>query len=111
MFQRMQLQLRNWVEIGLVVIGLGVFLFFYRAPSPTIQYPNEDKLNSIIDSLNIAIINVEHERDSLQLVIDSSKYKIKVVEHWYEKEFIDITNQSIADDVLFYSNYLSETSK
>lgn len=73
--------------------------------------PNYEELVNHIDSLNGEISLLKLERDSLHNVIDSSKVKVDVIEHWYEKELTDITNQSIADDVVFFTEYLSEVGK
>jgi hypothetical protein len=73
--------------------------------------PNYEELVNHIDSLNGEISLLKLERDSLHNVIDSSKVKVDVIEHWYEKELTDITNQSIADDVVFFTEYLSEVDK
>lgn len=78
--------------------------------TPT-KEPNYEELVNHIDSLNSEISLLELERDSLHNVIDSSKVKVDVIEHWYEKELTDITNQSIADDVVFFTEYLSEVGK
>ena len=61
-----------------------------------------------IDSLSSHINNITKERDSLSLVIDTAKSKVVIIEKKYEKDYIDITNQSIRDDIEFFSNYLSQ---
>lgn len=61
-----------------------------------------------IDSLSSHIDNITKERDSLSLVIDTAKSKVVIIEKKYEKDYIDITNQSIRDDIKFFSNYLSQ---
>lgn len=73
--------------------------------------PNKDykELIENIDSLSSHIESLSIEKDSLQMVIDTAKSKIDTINHWYEKELIDIVNQPIRDDVKFFSNYLSKT--
>lgn len=61
-----------------------------------------------IDSLSSHIDNITKERDSLSLVIDTAKSKVVIIEKKYEKDYIDITNQSIRGDIEFFSNYLSQ---
>lgn len=61
-----------------------------------------------IDSLSSHIDNITKERDSLSLVIDTAKSKVVIIEKKYEKDYTDITNQSIRDDIEFFSNYLSQ---
>lgn len=54
----------------------------------------------------------KHINDSIIVIIDSSNTKIKYINNWYEKELIDITNQSVAADVEFFTKYLeAQTDK
>lgn len=95
--------------LWLVILCLiGVLAWTWLTPT---KEPNYEELVNHIDSLNSEISLLELERDSLHNVIDSSKVKVDVIEHWYEKELTDITNQSIADDVVFFTEYLSEVGK
>lgn len=54
-------------------------------------------LNTKIDSLN----EIKTKKDSVIITITKS----------YEKDFITISNQPISNDVLFFTNYLSEDNK
>ena len=38
-------------------------------------------------------------------------YKIDTINNWYEKELIDITNQSIAADASFFAEYVSQAGR
>lgn len=97
--------------LWLVILCLiGVLAWTWLTPTKE-PIPNYEELVNHIDSLNSEISLLELERDSLHNVIDSSKVKVDVIEHWYEKELTDITNQSIADDVVFFTEYLSEVGK
>ena len=97
--------------LWLVILCLiGVLAWTWLTPNKE-PIPNYEELVNHIDSLNSEISLLELERDSLHNVIDSSKVKVDVIEHWYEKELTDITNQSIADDVVFFTEYLSEVGK
>ena len=94
--------------LWLVILCLiGVLAWTWLTPTKE-PIPNYEELVNRIDSLNSEISLLKLERDSLHNVIDSSKVKVDVIEHWYEKELTDITNQSIADDAQFFSNYLSK---
>nr|DAQ75867.1 MAG TPA: hypothetical protein [Caudoviricetes sp.] len=98
-----------WLVILCLVGALAwTWLTPTKEPQPT---PNYEELVNHIDSLNSEISLLKLQRDSLHNVIDSSKVKVDVIEHWYEKELTDITNQSIADDVVFFTEYLSEVGK
>lgn len=96
--------------LWLVILCLvGVLIWTWL--TPTKEPPDYNELVNHIDSLNSEISLLKLQRDSLHNVIDSSKVKVDVIEHWYEKELTDITNQSIADDVVFFTEYLSEVGK
>lgn len=98
-----------WVVILFLV---GALVWTWSTPTKEPQpIPNYKELVNHIDSLNSEISLLKLQRDSLHNVIDSSKVKIDVIEHWYEKGLTDITNQSIADDVVFFTEYLSEVGK
>lgn len=95
--------------LTIVVVGnIFVSKFFNENTSPNSEYQN---LTNKIDSLNVEIYLLKLQRDSLFNIIDSSKVKVEIITNWYEKELVDITNQSIASDVVFFSNYISEVNK
>lgn len=99
--------------ISIVVILLAIILigsFFFKDGNTSVN-PDYQNLTNKIDSLNVELNLLELQRDSLLNVIDSSKVKVEVIENWYEKELVDITNQPIAADVEFFSNYISEVNK
>lgn len=97
--------------LWLIILCLaGLLVWTWLTPTKEPQSNYEELVNRI-DSLNSEISWLELERDSLYNVIDSSKVKVDVIEHWYEKELTDITNQSIASDVVFFTEYLSKAGK
>lgn len=73
--------------------------------------PNTTEYEQAIDLLNKEVGKLVIINDSLVTVIDTAKAKVKVIDHWYEKNLIDITNQSVADDVRFFTDYVSEIGK
>ena len=77
----------------------------------TVVIPDNTKYEQAIDSLNKEVRKLEITNDSLISVITNSTGKIDTINYWKEKELIDITNQSIADDVVFFTEYLSEVGK
>ena len=78
----------------------------------SIHHLNEmkDSINHITDSIKFESHKMELQRDSLKNKLENSDTIIKIIEQAYEKDFVDITNQSIADDSKFFSNYLSQDS-
>lgn len=97
--------------LGLIVLCLVGILSYAWVISFNSYQSNYEELNNYIDSLNNKINLLKLEKDSLSEIIDSSKVKVNIIEHWYEKELINITNQSIADDVVFFTEYLSKIGK
>ena len=69
------------------------------------------KYEQAIDSLNKEVRKLEITNDSLISVITNSKGKIDTINNWYEKELIDITNQSIAADASFFAEYVSQAGR
>lgn len=73
--------------------------------------PDNTKYEQAIDSLNKEVRKLEITNDSLISVITNSKGKIDTLNNWYEKELIDITNQSIAADASFFAEYVSQAGR
>ena len=72
---------------------------------------NYEELVSVIDSLNCKIDSLSLEREELISKIDSSKDKVEVIEHWYEKEYNTVLTQPTDSDCVFFSKYLSSHFK
>lgn len=96
--------------VGLLCVASTMFLMdkFYRKNE---ELPNDDYKELVhgIDSLTNHISLISKVNDSLKSVIDTTKFEIIINQENYEKDFIDITNQPIGDDVEFFSRYLSES--
>ena len=106
--------IKYWVFCSLValvciVATIAVMGEFYVPKDKGLRTEEEYKeLIQDIDSLSSHINNITKERDSLFTVIDTAKAKVVIIEKKYEKDYIDITNQSIRDDIEFFSNYISQ---
>lgn len=102
-------------KIVMAIIGIcsliACFIWFQPKHKEVDKSINYDSLIHYIDSLNGELDTLKGTRDSLISVIDTSKVKINNVKAWYEKKLIDVTNQPVADDVVFFTEYLSETGK
>ena len=70
----------------------------------------KDSLTSVNDSLILVSKELATSVDSLKNEVGKVDSVIVKTEKAYEKDFIDITNQSIAADVRFFSEYLSKDS-
>lgn len=105
---------KYWVSyllVALICIVATMVLMdkFYVPKDKGLRTEEEYKeLVQDIDSLSSHIYNITKERDSLSTVIDTAKAKVVIIEKKYEKDYIDITNQSIRDDIEFFSNYISQ---
>lgn len=80
----------------------------------TLSIKSESSDGEQLELINDSLL---HESDKLKIQIDSLiSVKNKVdsviikIEKTYEKELIDISNQSCASDVLFFSDYISKNS-
>lgn len=100
-----------WVLLLVTIVALVVYAAITSNHKEEVIYPSYGELVEHIDSLNNELSLLLLERDSLYKTIQQSEKKVDTIEHWYEKELIDITNQSITDDVVFFTEYLSETGK
>ena len=65
--------------------------------------PDTNKYEMTIYSLNKEIRDLANTNDSILSVIATSNGKIDTIKYTYEKELINITNQSIANDVVFFT--------
>lgn len=81
----------------------------YRKNLPTSPSEDYKELVRDIDSLNNHISSINKVNDSLRNAVDTTKVKIIKIREKYEADYIDITNQSLGDDVKFFSDYLSES--
>lgn len=68
-----------------------------------------DSLLIVNDSISIQNNLLKEQIDSLELLSNKVDSVIIEIEHWYEKELVDITNQPISSDIRFFTEYLSKT--
>lgn len=83
----------------------------FKMYSDRLIYSDYSKLVERNDSLRHELLRVKSKRDTIYRLIDSSKVKVEVIERWYEKKAIDIANQSTTDDMLFFTDYISNHEK
>ena len=102
-----------WIVLVIVILITICVLFKgsktqvpVTAPNPTYQQLVH-KVDSLKDEINILTL----QRDSIVSTIHTSDYKVRTINHWYEKKFIDINNQPVAADIRFFSEYISQANK
>lgn len=102
-----------WIVLVIVILITICVLFKgsktqvpVAAPNPTYQQLVH-KVDSLKDEINILTL----QRDSIVSTIHTSDYKVRTINHWYEKKFIDISNQPVAADIRFFSEYISQANK
>ena len=100
-----------YILIAIAVTAIIVIVTSCSKRKQVIPQPNYVKLERTIDSLNNEVNILKLQRDSITYSIKSSEVKIITNNHYYEKKLVDISNQPVASDVQFFTNYLSETSK
>lgn len=101
------------VTILLVIFSFFIGWFISDLVNPSTQkgdYSNKiDSLLIVNDSLFIQNNLLRERVDSLESLSNKVDSVIVEIEHWYEKELIDITNQPISSDIRFFTEYLSKT--
>ena len=95
----------------LVIFIICIGIYFYNSKNQINNSINHKELLHTIDSLNYKIDSLSLEREELISKIDSSKDKVEVIEHWYEKEYNTVLTQPIDSDCVFFSKYLSSHFK
>lgn len=106
---------RTWVLcllVGIICVSGTVFITdrYFKPDAPEPPSGNFKELVEHIDSLNNEIVGIKRTNDSLSGVIDTTKQKIIINNEEYKQRYIDITNQSIGDDIKFFTNYLSKSN-
>lgn len=97
--------------IIIFVILSAIIYIVYLGKRESIVNTNYEELVNTIDSLSICIDSLQTINDSLYNNINKSEEDIKIIEHWYEKEYSIILTQPTDSDCLFFSNYLSKYFK
>lgn len=108
--------MKNFLKanLGWIVLIMAFLTYIYYIQLRDIPIKPSNNYQELIhdlDSLSSKLDSVLLERDSLVQVIDSSKANVEYINKWYEKTLIDVTNQSIASDVLFFTEYISKADK
>ncbi len=103
---------KYWISIIIVlIIVFGILLICDHHNNNNVEIQQPTTFIKTIDSLNNKINVLENQKDSIKHSISDSKIKVTVRTKEYEKKLISVTNQPIASDVEFFTNYLSQASK
>lgn len=89
----------------LIAVCIGVLIGFLI--TPTKQVESNKELEKSLNALDMKLDSISNRRDTIIQLIDSSKTHLKVIEHWYEKKYINVTTQSVDSDCVFFREYLS----
>lgn len=93
----------------LILWAASVTAVYFTSNSEKQEAVNKYKQTElVVDSLNKELVKLSSERDTIKDKIIVTKTKLKTIKVGYEKELISITNQSIADDVHFFTEYISK---
>lgn len=97
---------KTWSYLVLIIVIIVLIGLYFKKP-----YKTEIIVDSKVDSLELVIDSLEQENLNLLHKIDSSQNNIKVIEHWYEKEYNIVLTQSTDSDCLFFRDYLSNDTE
>lgn len=95
----------------LVITNFVVIFSYYHWGTGEDTQPYKDQIELLIkqnDSLKVVALDLTNKADSLRGEIKDADSVIIEIDNWYEKELVNITNQPIAADVEFFTNYLSK---
>lgn len=98
------------VIVGVICILISIYNF-NRKKAPIKQEPNYTELKRTIDSLNNKVAVLKVKNDSISHSIKDSKIRTVIKTKEYEKKLVDVTNQPVAFDIQFFTDYLSKAAK
>lgn len=90
--------------LGVVLTYTTLTLFIEPEIVTIVNTSKIDSLQTIVNNLNLSI-------DSLKSIKDSVQIKIIKVNEQYKTQYSTVCKQSINDDIMFFTNYLSKTNK
>lgn len=99
--------MKHKIFIFSFLVVLVVTMFAIWSHNKKVVTPIQPK----IDSLEVVKDSLQIQRDTIYQTIIKSNDRIKIIDHWYEKEVDIINNQPVDDDMLFFSDYLSKSAQ
>lgn len=98
------------IQILFILTLIGCLILIFKPVKKDVEYTNKvDSLLIVNDSLSIQSSLLRKKIDSLESLSNKVDSVIVEIEHWYEKELINVTNQPISSDIHFFTEYLSKT--
>lgn len=92
--------------IFLVIIVLGTCYCYYLTKQNKLMLQHNTECVNQVNVLDSLLNKCTRERDSILAKIDTTEAKVVYVKEKYKEEYINILDQSIIDDMEFFSNYL-----
>ena len=97
------------VIVILILIFESFYIYFLTNESKKLLDGYNESIE-LIDSLDNQLEIFESYRDSVESQIQSVDTQIVYIREKYEKDYIDISGQSLDDDVQFFTEYLLSQS-
>ena len=102
---------KNWtIFVILFFVLVGCVYYWVVNFTPSIHTPEEELIRKV-DSLCLKIDSIHQANDSIKHIIDTTEVRIEHVYEKYIQVHDRIVTQSVNDDCVFFSDYLSEDSK
>lgn len=89
------MKIKDIFYIGTILVLIGYCTYLHRNKSEPIVINNYDTLYL--------------KKDSIMTLIEETQNNLNNIDSVYKKDYIHITNQSVNDDVKFFSNYIDST--
>lgn len=89
------MKIKDIFYISTILVLIGYCIYLHRNKSEPIVINNYDTLYL--------------KKDSIITLIEETQNNLNNIDSVYKKDYIHITNQSVNDDVKFFSNYIDST--
>jgi hypothetical protein len=89
------MKIKDIFYISIILVLIGYCTYLHRNKSEPIVINNYDTLYL--------------KKDSIITLIEETQNNLNNIDSAYKKDYIHITNQSVNDDIKFFSNYIDST--
>lgn len=98
------------IKVVIAVAIISIILLLLLQQNLIRNQPKTVSNEELLQSLSNKIDSIKEYRDSLQIVVDTSKVKIIEIEKRYETVRDRIISQSVDSDCITFANYISNYS-